>query len=59
MTDDGMPIEEYLASGGVLTSPLNVPPRYRAELLKLMASFVDSELAGASGFADIINGPRV
>ncbi|WP_306045759.1 Phenylacetic acid catabolic protein [Nioella sp. MMSF_3534] len=55
-----MKIEEYLAQGGVLTSPANVPPRYRAELMKLMASFVDSELAGAAGFADVINaGPGI
>lgn len=54
MSDD-MTIADYLAEGGVLTSPANVPPRYRAELLKLMAIFVDSELAGAAGFADKIN----
>ncbi|MFC3073770.1 Phenylacetic acid catabolic protein [Shinella pollutisoli] len=52
---DTMPIEDYLAQGGVLTSPANVPPRYRGELLRLMASFVDSELAGSAGFADTIN----
>lgn len=52
---DTMPIEDYLAQGGSLTSPENVPPRYRGELLRLMASFVDSELAGSAGFADIIN----
>jgi len=55
-----MKIEDYLAQGGVLTSPGNAPPRYRAELLRLMATFVDSELAGAAGFADIINqGPGI
>lgn len=55
-----MSIESYLAAGGVLTSPGNVPPRYRAELMRLMATFVDSELAGAAGFADIINeGPGI
>ena len=55
-----MSIESYLAQGGVLTNPSNVPPRYRAELMKLMATFVDSELAGAAGFADIINaGPGI
>lgn len=55
-----MSIEDYLGAGGVLTSPANVPPRYRAELLKLMASFVDSSLAGAAGFADMINaGPGI
>jgi 1,2-phenylacetyl-CoA epoxidase catalytic subunit len=55
-----MSIESYLAQGGVLSNPTNVPPRYRAELLKLMATFVDSELAGAAGFADAINeGPGI
>lgn len=55
-----MTIESYLAAGGVLTNPANVPPRYRAELMKLMATFVDSELAGAAGFADMINeGPGI
>jgi 1,2-phenylacetyl-CoA epoxidase catalytic subunit len=57
---DDMSIESYLAEGGVLTNPTNVPPRYRAELLKLMTTFVDSELAGAAGFADVINtGPGI
>ncbi|MDQ2093144.1 Phenylacetic acid catabolic protein [Rhodalgimonas zhirmunskyi] len=55
-----MSIEDYLSQGGVLSSPGNVPPRYRAELLKLMATFVDSNLAGAAGFADVINaGPGI
>lgn len=48
-------IDDYVAQGGVLTSPANVPPRYRGELLRLMASFVDSELAGSAGFAAAIN----
>ncbi len=52
---DSMPIEDYLAQGGVLTAPGNAPPRYRAELLRLMATFVDSALAGAAGFAETIN----
>ncbi|WP_448953851.1 Phenylacetic acid catabolic protein [Labrys neptuniae] len=50
-----MAIEDYLAQGGILSSPANVPPRYRGELLRLMASFVDSELAGSAGFAGVIN----
>jgi len=51
---------EYLAKGGKLSSPENAPPRYRAELMRQMASFVDSELAGAAGFADCINqGPGI
>ncbi|MCE8535273.1 phenylacetate-CoA oxygenase subunit PaaI [Ruegeria pomeroyi] len=59
MAED-MTIDSYLAAGGMLTNPTNVPARYRAELMKLMATFVDSELAGAAGFADIINqGPGI
>jgi 1,2-phenylacetyl-CoA epoxidase catalytic subunit len=59
MAED-MSIDTYLAAGGVLSNPTNVPPRYRAELMKLMATFVDSELAGAAGFADVINaGPGI
>jgi ring-1,2-phenylacetyl-CoA epoxidase subunit PaaA len=55
-----MSMDAYLGSGGKLTSPDNVPPRYRAELLRLMATFVDSALAGAAGFAEQINaGPGV
>src|SRR5690625_6029440 len=50
-----MEIYEYLAKGGVLTSPDYVPSRYRGELLRLMSSFVDSELAGSAGFAASIN----
>lgn len=52
---DTMNIEDYLAQGGVLTSPGNVPARYRADLMRLMSSFVDSELAGSAGFAASIN----
>ncbi|SNT05091.1 Phenylacetic acid catabolic protein [Antarctobacter heliothermus] len=59
MTDE-MNIADYLSQGGKLTNPANVPPRYRAELMKLMSIFVDSELAGAAGFADVINaGPGI
>ncbi|WP_305988926.1 Phenylacetic acid catabolic protein [Roseibium sp. MMSF_3544] len=53
--DDTMSLADYLERGGKLTSPENVPPRYRGELLRLMSSFVDSELAGSAGFADAIN----
>jgi len=52
---DTMNIEDYLEQGGVLTSPANAPARYRGELLRLMSSFVDSELAGSAGFAASIN----
>ncbi|HPE31242.1 MAG TPA: phenylacetate-CoA oxygenase subunit PaaI [Parvularculaceae bacterium] len=54
MSEDAA-ILDYLAKGGKLTSPDNAPSRYRAELMRVMASFVDSELAGAAGFADLIN----
>lgn len=55
-----MGISDYLAKGGRLTNPANVPTRYRAELMRMMATFVDSELAGAAGFADVINaGPGI
>ena len=46
---DTMNIEDYLAQGGVLTAPGNVPARYRGELMRLMSSFVDSELAASAG----------
>ena len=55
MSDESMSLEAYLAEGGVLSSPENAPSRYRAELLRLMATFIDSSLAGAAGFADTIN----
>ncbi len=50
-----MNIEDYLSQGGVLTSPGNVPARFRGELMRLMSSFVDSELAASAGFAASIN----
>lgn len=50
-----MEIDDYLAQGGVLTSPANVPAWYRGNLMRLMSSFVDSELAGSAGFAGAIN----
>ncbi|PQV53792.1 1,2-phenylacetyl-CoA epoxidase catalytic subunit [Defluviimonas denitrificans] len=52
---DTMNIEDYLAQGGVLTAPGNVLARYRGELMRLMSSFVDSELAASAGFANAIN----
>ncbi len=54
MMDDAAFLE-YLEHAGRLTSPDNVTPAYRRELLRLMAGFVDSELAGAAGFAGVIN----
>ena len=34
-----MTLEDYLAGGGVLTSPANASPRYRGELLRLHGDF--------------------
>lgn len=48
-------LADYVAGGGKLTSPDNANARYRGEIMRLMAVFVDSEMAGASGFADSIN----
>ncbi len=48
-------IEQYIAAGGRLSAPENAPPRYRGEIMRLIATFVDSEMAGAAGFADAIN----
>lgn len=48
-------IEQYIAAGGRLSAPDNAPPRYRGEIMRLIATFVDSEMAGAAGFADAIN----
>lgn len=60
MSEDDIDMLDYLARGGKLSAPDNAPPRYRAELLRVMASFVDSEFAGAAGFADRINdGPGI
>lgn len=45
----------YLAAGGTLSAPENATPRYRGEVMRLMAVLIDSLLAGASGFAGCIN----
>lgn len=45
----------YLARGGKLSAPDNASPRYRGEVMRLMAVLIDSLMAGASGFADCIN----
>ncbi|MFK7997079.1 MAG: Phenylacetic acid catabolic protein [Granulosicoccus sp.] len=60
LLNEKMSLESYLAQGGKLTSPENVSPRYRAQIMRMMASFIDSELAGSAGFADSINsGPGI
>jgi len=45
----------HLARGGRIAGKEEVSRGYRAELMRLMATLVDSELAGAAGLADYIN----
>jgi len=44
-----------IANNEKLTADDDLSSGYRGELRRLMVSFVDSELAGAAGFVDIIN----
>ncbi|MDJ0947981.1 MAG: phenylacetate-CoA oxygenase subunit PaaI [Alphaproteobacteria bacterium] len=44
-----------IATGDKIGDEDEVTPGYRGELMRLMAIFVDSELAGAAGFVDVIN----
>lgn len=53
--DNAISLEVHLKNGGVLSSPANLPARYRADLVRLMTSFVDSELAASAGFAAVLN----
>lgn len=46
---------ERLAAGTRLEADEDIPAAYRQELTRLLCGFVDSELAGAAGFADFIN----
>lgn len=53
--DNVIALEAHIKNGGVISSPRNVTSRYRADLLRLMESFVDSEFAASAGFASILN----
>jgi ring-1,2-phenylacetyl-CoA epoxidase subunit PaaA len=53
-TDDAALIAR-IAKGEKLGGSDELPAGYRAELMRLMVVFVDSEMAGAAGFADLIN----
>jgi 1,2-phenylacetyl-CoA epoxidase catalytic subunit len=55
MLNDEAKLVAHIAAGGRIGAADEVSPGYRAELMRLMAVFVDSELAGAAGFADIVN----
>ncbi len=46
---------ELIAAGEKITSPDIISRVYRGEITRLMVVFADSELAGASGFADQID----
>lgn len=48
-------IINHIAAGGTFAAGDDLSPGYRGELMRLMAVFVDSELAGAAGFVPFIN----
>jgi len=48
-------LAERIAAGATLAGPDELTPGFRTELMRLMVVLVDSELAGAAGFADLIN----
>ena len=53
--NDTMNIEDYLAQGGVLTVPGNVPARYWGELLRLMEDAKPADAASSLSTKDDIN----
>lgn len=55
MNEKDRALAARIAQGERLDGPDAVTPGFRTELMRLMAVLVDSELAGAAGFADIIN----
>ncbi len=46
---------EHVKNGGSFAAGDDLSPGYRGELMRLMAVFVDSEMAGAAGFVPFIN----
>ncbi|MBB4267022.1 Phenylacetic acid catabolic protein [Roseospira visakhapatnamensis] len=52
-TDDT--VIDRVSRGEILESPVEVSPGYRAELMRVLAVFVDSELAGTAGLVPFIN----
>ncbi len=55
MAMDDKKLIERIANGEAIQRGEELSPAYRSELMRLMVVFVDSELAGAAGFADMIN----
>jgi len=56
MTNKDDALVKRIAAGDKIADSEQMTPAYRGEVLRLMAVFVDSELAGAAGFAEQING---
>jgi len=55
MTMDEKTLLDRIAAGEKINRGEELSVGYRGELTRLMVIFVDSELAGAAGFADVIN----
>lgn len=55
LQDQDRALAARIAAGGRIAGPDQVTPGYRGELMRQMVVLVDSELAGAAGFADQIN----
>jgi 1,2-phenylacetyl-CoA epoxidase catalytic subunit len=55
MLKEDQQLAERIAAGEKLAGPQALSAGYRTELARLMAVFVDSELAGAAGFCPYIN----
>ena len=55
MTIDDKTLIEHISKGEKIQRGEELPSGYRSELMRLMVVFVDSQLAGAAGFANMIN----
>lgn len=55
MTTDEKTLIDRIAAGEKIQRGAELSVGFRSELMRLMVIFVDSEMAGAAGFADVIN----
>ncbi len=55
MAMDDKTLIARISTGDKIQRGEELPSGYRSELMRLMVVFVDSQLAGAAGFADMIN----
>ena len=55
MHDNDRALAARIGDGGCVDGPDGATPGYRTELMRLMVVLVDSELAGAAGFAELVN----